>query len=143
LKKEKITKVFLCTEDKKYVDYFKKNLKYKMITFNSFRTDKIDMFNFYPRSKHRYNLGKEILLETLILSNCDILLYVNSNVISGSLYFSKKKQKKYEISLGYNPNNRFIARRLWFIKNLLPSFLGGFNNNIKLDKVLNKQLYKR
>jgi hypothetical protein len=135
VKKEKVDKIFLCTEEKEYQSYFKKKLGNKLITFNSFRTEKVDAFNFYPRRKHRFNLGKEILIESIILSNCDILIYVNSNVIEGSLFFSKKKIKKYEIFLGNNSNNKFIAKRLWYIKNLFPSFLGGFNNKIRLEEL--------
>lgn len=135
MEKEKVNKIFLCTEEEEYHSYFKKKLRNKVISFNSFRTKKIDAFNLYTRRNHRFNLGKEILIESIILSNCDILIYVNSNVIDGSLFFSQKRIKKYEIILGNNSNNKFIAKRLWYIKNLLPSFLGGFNNNIKLEEL--------
>ena len=60
------------------------------------------------------------------------LVYVNSNVIDAALYFSKKKQKKFEIFLGNNSSNKFIARRLWYIKNFLPSIFGGFDNEVRI-----------
>ena len=135
IKKEKIDKIFLCTEEENYLDYFKKIFKKKLIFYNCYRTNKIDAFKNYPRSNHRYKLGKEILIEALILSNCKNLVFVNSNVIDAVIYFSKKKQKKYEIFLGKNSSNKVVARRLWSIKNFLPCFLGGFNNNIKIDNL--------
>ena len=135
VKREKADKIFLCTEEKNYYDYFKQKLKNKVITFNSFRSDRTDAFNHYPRKKHRFNLGREILIESLILSRCDILVYVNSNVIDGLLFFTKKKVKKYDIFLGNNSNNKFIAKHLWYLKNLIPAFLGGFKNNISLGEL--------
>ena len=39
------------------------------------------------------NLEKEILIDTLMLSNCDVLLYSDSNVSRAAILFSKKKQK--------------------------------------------------
>ncbi len=138
IKKEKIDKIFLCTEDENYLDYFKKIFRKKLIFFRCYRTNKTDAFNVYPRTNHRYKLGKEILIETLILSNCKNLVFVNSNVIDAVIYFSKKKQKKYEIFLGKNSSNKLVARRLWSIKNFLPYFLGGFNNNIKINNLQHK-----
>lgn len=138
IKKEKVNKIFLCTEDENYFKYFKNIFKGKLIFLESYRTNKIDAFKIYPRKNHRYKLGKEILIETLILSNCENLVFVNSNVIDAAIFFSKKKQKKYEIFLGQNSNNKLIAKRLWSIKNFLPHYLGGFNNNIKLEDLLNK-----
>ena len=135
IKKEKIDKIFLCTEDENYLNYFKKIFKKKLIFFRCYRTSKIDAFKVYPRADHRYKLGKEILIEALILSNCKNLVFVNSNVIDAVVYFSKIKQKKYEIFLGKNSSNKLIARRLWSIKNFLPWFLGGFNNNIKINNL--------
>ena len=34
VKKEKVDKIFLCTEEKEYQSYFKKKLGNKLITFN-------------------------------------------------------------------------------------------------------------
>ena len=137
IKKEKITKVFLSTEEEDYLEYFKKNLKKKLVYFPSYRTKKVDSFKIYPRKFHRYNLGREILIEMIILSQCKNLVFVNSNVIDATIFFSNINSKKYEIFLGNNSNNKFVARQLWTIKKILPAFMGGFNNNISINK-LNK-----
>ena len=46
-------------------------------------------------------------------------------MISAAINLSKKKQNKHEIFLGYNSRNKFIARWLWYIKRLLPKYIGG------------------
>ena len=43
------------------------------------------------RVLHRYKLGKEILIETL-LSKCDILVASKTNVILSALIFSSKRK---------------------------------------------------
>ena len=53
----------------------------------------LDSFDIYPRKNHRYLLGEEILIESLLLSKCDGLTYIKSNVISAAIEFSKKKNK--------------------------------------------------
>ena len=53
----------------------------------------LDSFNIYPRKNHRYLLGEEILIETIILSKCQGLTFIKSNVISAAIMFAKKKNK--------------------------------------------------
>ena len=86
---------------------------------------KLDSFQTYPRGNHRYKLGEETIIETLVLSKCDGLIFIKSNVISAAINLSKKRQIKHEIFLGYNSRNKFIARWLWYIKRLLPKYIGG------------------
>ena len=85
---------------------------------------KIDSFKIYPRKNHRYKLGKEILLDTLILSKCDGLSYIKSNVISAAKLLAKKKQNNHELFYGYNSRSKFIARWLWYLKLYLPFIFG-------------------
>ncbi len=93
INKFKYKKIFLVTEEDKYLEYFKKVYKEKLIYCNFYRSKKQDAFKIYPRKLHRYKLGKEIILETLLLSKCKGLTFVKSNVSSASLFFSKKKNK--------------------------------------------------
>ena len=55
---------------------------------SSYRSNKNDAFKIYPRNRHRYKLGREILLETMLLSKCDIFLYSNSNVSKAVIGFN-------------------------------------------------------
>ncbi len=118
-------KIFLVTEEMKYLKEIKKEFGNICYYYNSFRMNKLDSFKIYPRKNHRYKLGEETIMETLTLSKCNGLIFVKSNVISAAINLSKKKQNKHEIFLGYNSRNKFVARWLWYIRSLLPKYIGG------------------
>jgi hypothetical protein len=126
MKKFNYNKIFVVTEEKKYLDYLKKYYDKKLIFLDIFRTINIDAFNCYPRPNHRYKLGKEILIETLLLSYCSGLTFVKSNVSAAAISFSKKKQNLHPLLLGYNSNNKYISKWNWYFKKILPSWMGGF-----------------
>lgn len=126
LKKYNYTKIFLVTEEKKYLNAFKKKYGNICIFYNSYRMGKEDLFKIYPRKNHRYKMGEETIIDTLLLSKCNGLLFIKSNVISAAILLSKKKQKYHQIFLGYNSRNKYISRWLWYIKSLLPTCIGGF-----------------
>ena len=74
LKKDDIDKIFIATEEKNYLKIFKKEFPEKLIFIEgSYRSDKNDAFEIYPRLNHRYKLGREVLIETILLSHCDSL----------------------------------------------------------------------
>ena len=134
IKNDQITKIFLSTEERKYLEIFKKEFPDKLIYINScYRSNKNDAFKIYPRNNHRYKLGREILIETFLLSKCDSFIYLNSNVSSAAMAFNlNKNQKRYKIDNGFNSKNIFYAMFLWHVKKNLPEFLGGFKKNIKI-----------
>ena len=120
--------IFLSTEEKKYQDIFVKEFKNKVICFNSYRSNK-NAYLYYPRKNHRYFLGRDILIESMLLSSSDMFIFTNSNVSEGSkLFFLNKKQIRYEIKNGRNSNNIFICRWLWYYKSLVPKWMGGFDS---------------
>tara|TARA_Y100001970_G_C14258087_1_gene877131 strand:+ start:2653 stop:3669 length:1017 start_codon:yes stop_codon:yes gene_type:complete len=131
LKKFKYNKIFIVTEEDKYLKILQKEFKDICISYPSFRMNNIDSFKIYPRMNHRYLLGEEILIETLLLSKCDGLTFIKSNVISAAINFSKKKQNLHETFLGLNSRNRFVSKYLWKIKSKLPSSLGGLSLKYK------------
>ena len=61
-KKYNYKNIFLCTEDLNFFNSMKNNFKTNLFYFNSFRSSKDNAFKIYPRNKHRFNLGLEILL---------------------------------------------------------------------------------
>ncbi len=76
-------------------------------------------------------MGKDILIEALLMSKCNGFVYTNSNVSAFVKFLDKKNIIKYfAINNGFNSSNEYIANWLWYYKNLVPSFLGGF-----VDKV--------
>ncbi|NMN67067.1 hypothetical protein VP91_00002000 [Candidatus Pelagibacter ubique] len=131
IKKFKYDKIFIVTEEEKYLDYLKKYYKKKLIFLNVFRTNKLDAFKHYPRSKHRYKLGKEILIETILLSYCSGLTFVKSNVSSAAILFSRKKIKLHPLFIGYNSRNKYISKWYWYFKKILPEWMGGFRLKFK------------
>ena len=88
IKKYKYNKIFLVTEEQKYLNELKKKYKEKLIYYPSYRMTKIDSFKIYPRKNHRYKLGKEAIIEMLLLSKCNGITYVKSNIVSASKKFA-------------------------------------------------------
>ncbi len=131
IKKENFDAIFLCTEEKRYLKLFKERYKNKLFYIDSFRSNSDNAFKLYPRKNHRYELGKEILIETLILSKCNTFLHIDTNVSLFVKFFSKNSSPKFIIlNNGYNSSNEYIAKWLWYVKNLLPSWFGGFKKTI-------------
>lgn len=119
-------KIFICTEEKDYLNFFIKNFGEKLIFFDSYRSFN-NPYLYYPRPNHRYYLGRDILLEAMILSSCDGFLFTNSNVSEAVKLFNfNKSQHREKIDNGRNSNNFLIARFLWYFKAIIPEFLGGF-----------------
>ena len=86
--------------------------------------NKIDSFKIYPRKNHRYKLGKEAIIEMLILSQCNWITYVKSNIVSAAKKFNNFRQNDHEIFFGYNSRNKFISRWKWYLKFYLPFIFG-------------------
>ena len=128
LSKNMVDIIFLVTEEKDYLNFFKEKFPNKLFYLKSaFRSNKNDAFKVYPRKFHRYKLGRETMIETLLLSKCDHFIYLMSNVSAAAISFNlNKEQKRYEIKNDYNSKNFFIAQYLWYLKKLLPPKLGGF-----------------
>ena len=121
-------KIFIVTEEENYKKFLVSNFTDKSLFLkSSYRSDKNDAFEIYPRHRHRYKLGREALVETMLLSKCDGLIYVASNISSSAIALNfNTKQKRIMIDNGLNTKNIFIAQILWYIKKSLPVFLGGF-----------------
>ena len=129
MKKFGYTKIFLCTEDKELFEVMKNEFSKQLIYLDdSYRSLKDDAFKIYPRKNHRYKLGKEILIESLIISKCKGFFSTNTNVLEFVKFLDKKKKIKYHyMDNGTNSSNEYVAKWLWHYKNLVPKLLGGFD----------------
>lgn len=129
INKYKYNKIFLCTEEEDIFNALRKEFGNKICFIkNSYRSNKDDAFKIYPRSNHRYKLGKEILIESIILSKCHGFLYQNSNVSEFVKYLDHKNKIKYfYLKTDFNSSNEYIAKWLWHYKDLVPKFMGGFD----------------
>ena len=132
LSEKKFEKIFLVTAQQNYLDLFKKKYGDKVIFCNSFRTNTTKAFHYKDaRLNHRYKMGRDILLEMLLLSKLSTLICSRSNVSQLALLLSKKDDfEVFEISNGMNTNKFLISLFLWDIKRIIPEFLGGFKKKI-------------
>ena len=129
-------KIFLCSKEISHLNIFKKHFDKLFVTYDSFRSLE-DCFVTYPRKNHRYLLGAEILIESLILSQLDGLIFSLSNVSSSAVFFNLNPiQERSMIDNGFNHSNRTIALFYWYVKKLLPEKFGGFKKNI-IKKIIN------
>ena len=128
LNKHKYNKVFLVTEEKDYLEAFKKEFP-NLIFYAKSHTKKKNIFFDNFRRLHRYNLGKENIVDMLILSKADHII-ISGNLSVAALYFSKRKIKTNEVFNGFNSNNIFVAQILWYVKSILSPNMGGFKEDI-------------
>jgi len=127
LKKNHIDKIFLVTEETNYLNFFIKKFGDKVMYLNSaYRSNKNDAFKIYPRNLHRYKLGREAILEAMLLSSCKHFVYLCSNISSAAIGFNiEKNQLRYEIDNDYNSESLIYYQFYWYIKKYLPRSFGG------------------
>ena len=127
LKKNHIDKIFLVTEEQNYLDFFIKKFGDKVIYLNSsYRSNTNDAFKIYPRNLHRYKLGREAVLEAMLLSSCKHFVYLCSNISAAAIGFNIEiNQSRYEIDNGFNSKNIIYSQFNWYIKKILPKSFGG------------------
>ena len=130
IKKFKFNKIYLVTEDLKNLSILKKYYNSKILFFNnSFRSNKTNIFEQDSRKNHRYLLGKENIIDMLILSKTDKIICSNSHLPDASNFISyPKKIRLIKIDNGNNSENILFAQFFWYLKKNLPEFLGGFKN---------------
>lgn len=128
IKKNKYKKIFLVTEDIENLNFLKARFsKDILFYYNSFRSNKSNIFEQVTRKNHRYLLGKEHMIDMIILSKTDKIICSNSHLPDASRFISyPRKIDLIKIDNGNNSENILIAQFLWYFKNLLPSFIGGF-----------------
>ena len=127
LNKYKFDKIFLITEELEYLELFKKKYKKKVCFFNSFRALNRRELAINNRKNHRYNLGRDSLIEALIMSQVSFMICSRSNISEFAHFLSKNKKLKFhEILNGYNSPKILNSLFMWKIKNILPYGLGGF-----------------
>lgn len=130
LNKYNFDKIYLCTEDKDYLKFYLDNYSDKIIfNKNSPRTtDAKDLFD-NPNKKHRYLVGRENLVDVLILSRTHHLLFGVSNIPYTAMFLASKKIPHSIIDNGMRGG---VIKSLFSYKakEILPNCLGGFKNHI-------------
>ena len=134
LNKYGFDKVFVITEQLNYLKRLKKKYKNKIIFFDSYRSNKSKIFQEKSRNNHRYLLGRDILIETLLLSKTDMIISSKTNVSKAALLFSKKNKKIIYINNGINSSRFLLSQFLWLYKKIMPEFFGGFKKRADVSK---------
>lgn len=97
IKKKKNFKIFLSTDEEDYLKQFKNLYGSKVIFTNSYRSKtsaSIHLGSKYNRTLHRYKLGFEVLVDSLLLSDTDLIICRKSNVTNAAILFNYKKKRK-------------------------------------------------
>lgn len=131
-----INKIFVATDEKKYLDDYIEKYGDMVFSADNFRTEKINEFNINPRENHRYLLGREVLTDLLLLLKCDGLLHGSSNIPGIANILNPNYDFRYFVYNGMNSKNKYRARYLYKIKKCLPKKLGGLLDQVTIT--LNK-----
>tara|TARA_B100001741_G_C16533507_1_gene590715 strand:+ start:341 stop:1387 length:1047 start_codon:yes stop_codon:yes gene_type:complete len=139
LKENNYDQIFLVTEDLKnfnsIVNYFGDKIIFLKTSLRG--SSDLEVWDNYPRERHRYKLGRDILLETYLLSYCEGYIDIDTNPreIAHALNLYKN-QKRYTIDNGHNKSWPIFnhIKYSWYIRNFLPERFGGFHNNSKPGK---------
>jgi len=141
LETENYEKIFIMTEDENNFKVLEKYYGKKLIFSNTSVRGKTNMevYDKYPRSRHRYKIGRNVLIETYLLSYCDGFIDIETNpkIMVQALNLNTS-QKRYTIDNGACakwPVPPYMDYS-WHMKNILSEKFGGFKNNKKPIKKL-------
>lgn len=136
IEKKKFTKIFIATEQLKYLKMFKKKYGELICYRDSFRSDQNKIFDLKNRKNHRYETGRDSMEEMLLLSKLEYLVCSRSSVSELAIMLSKKPISYFEIDNGINSSSILYSQFKWLLKSILPEYFGGFINkiNIKFKK---------
>ncbi len=131
IKEDKYNLIFLVTEDINYHDKLKAKYKDFLCSYPSYRSNNSDIFNNYERENHRYKIGKENLIDMHLLSKTDGIVCSESHIPDAAKFvnYHRPNFKLFKIDNGFNSENIIYAKFLWYVKKILPEFLGGFKKN--------------
>jgi hypothetical protein len=130
IKKYKFDKIYICTEDIDYLNLYRKVYGNKLLYNKNPRTnDEKDLFDGINKV-HRYNIGLGNLIDMLLLSKTDYLLYALSNIPEASIFYANKKKFPKSIIDNGMKGNIFISQFSFYLRRILPYYLGGFKKNI-------------
>jgi len=131
LEQRQFTRIFAVSEDAGHIESIQSRFGAMVVTTPHFRTRApVNAYRIKPRLQHKYLLGREVLVDALILSRCQGLVSGTSTV---SEYVRSINNGSYcidwVIDNGFNATNQTMAKHLWSIKRRLPDSWGGFSIN--------------
>lgn len=81
--------VFVTTEDEGLLNHVINSSPIPVFFTPAYRLDGKNSYSVYPRQNHRYLLGKEVLIDAILLSHCNGLIHCSSNVANFSRFLCK------------------------------------------------------
>jgi hypothetical protein len=128
-------KIFVVSEDVKLLKSIIDTYGSSVVYCNHYRTSGSNAYHQYPRVNHKYLLGLEVCIDTILLSRCHGLVHCTSNVAEFAKFLNNGKFESIT-KINNGPNSKFwlVAKVLWYFKSSLPHFAGGFS--IKEDVLL-------
>jgi hypothetical protein len=133
IKKYNFTKIFLITDQIKYLKFFEKKYGNKLCyRKESFRSNLSKIFHLKVRKNHRFEIGRDNMEEMLILSKLSYLICSISNLSQTAAMLSKNNFKVMEIDNGMNSKSFLIAQFKFYLKSYLPEIFGGFQKKLNI-----------
>jgi hypothetical protein len=123
-------KMYVVTEDQRLLESIISKYGSSVHYSDHYRTTGSNAYSQYPRQNHKYLLGLEVLVDMLVLSRCQGLVHCTSNVAEMAKFLNEE-QYCCSIKINNGPNSRFwpLAKFLWYLRNSLPAFAGGFSTS--------------
>lgn len=127
-------RIFLVTEGAEYEKAFKEKYGSLIQTLPHFRRYRKNAYSISPRMNHRFLLGQEILVDTLLLAECNSLISGSSNVSEMAILLNANRYEvNCQIRNGTNSQSIFLAPFLWQMKSRIPTQFGGFDKKLHLE----------
>jgi hypothetical protein len=124
-------RIFLVTEDQRHLDLFRREFGSMVLATDSFRTRGENAYRLHPRPLHRYLLGREVLVDAMLLGRCQGLVAGWSNVSEwAKLFNGGRYEVVWSIWNGRNSPDPLVALYLYGLRRRLPSRFGGLPGQI-------------
>lgn len=107
-KRERISKIFLCTDEESIVEQIRNKYGNMVVCTTAYRSDDGESIhkghNGEKRQYHHYLMGREVLVDALVLSQCEHLICGHSNVAYAAILFNANKYKTITLLENQNQN---------------------------------------
>ena len=102
-----------------------------VLATDSYRTRGANAYRLNPRALHRYLLGREVLVDAMLLGRCQGLVAGWSNVSEwAKLFNGGSYEVVWSIWNGWNSQNPLAALYLYGLRRRLPARFGGLPGEI-------------
>lgn len=96
--KRKVDKIFLCTDETMILEKMRARYGEKIVCTDAYRSSDAQSIHKghrnEPRENHHYLAGKEVLIDALILSDCDYLICGYSNVAYAAIVLNRNRYEE-------------------------------------------------